>query len=315
MEETNCNLCGANDTELVYVEKDRLLKLPGSFRLVRCRQCGLLYINPRPTPEEIKYYYPEEYGPYNVTPEDEPSWIKRLDHQYGYWKRARLAKAACPQGGRILDVGCAMGNFLHMMTRLGSWKAYGLDISPEATEYARERYGVETFTGELLDAGYPNSYFDVVTMWDVMEHVHDPTSTLTEVHRILKPGGLTIIRVPNVSTWDARLFGPYWVGYDAPRHLFVFSHETLRHLLQKTGFRVDKMRSLILGYPPFALSVQFWLDEKLHNEKLKNALLALNHSRLPRLLTRPFFSLLAYSNTTFAMTVFATKRDRGSEQR
>jgi len=312
MEEINCNLCGANDTELVYVEKDRLMKLPGAFRLVRCKQCGLLYINPRPTREEIKYYYPREYGPYNITPQDEPSWITRLDHSYGYWKRARLVKAAHPQGGRILDVGCAMGNFLQMMTRFGSWELYGLDISAGATQYARERYGLSVFTGELAEAGYPDSYFDVVTMWDVMEHVHDPASTLTEVHRILKPGGLFLLRVPNVDTWDARLFGPYWVGYDAPRHLFVFSPATLRSLLRKAGFQVHKMRSLILGYPPFALSVQFWLDEKLQNERLKRALLAFNHSRVPRLLTRPLFALLRYFNTTFAMTVFATKEETRS---
>jgi SAM-dependent methyltransferase len=308
MEETNCNLCSANDTELVYIEKDRLLKLPGSFHLVRCRQCGLLYLNPRPTPEEITYYYPQEYEPYNVTPEDEPSWITRLDHSYGYWRRARLVSKAHPQGGRILDVGCATGNFLHMMTRFGSWELHGLDISEAGTAYARERYGINAFTGELADASYPDSYFDVVTMWDVMEHVHDPTATLTEVHRILKAGGLLLIRVPNVDTWDARLFGPFWVGYDAPRHLYIFSPQTLGKFLDNTGFRMSKMRSWLLGYPPFALSVQFWLDEKLDNGTLKRALLALNRSRLPRLLSRPFFTLLSYSNSTFAMTVLANKQ-------
>lgn len=307
MQETDCNLCGADDTELVYVETDRLMRLPGSFRLVRCRQCGLLYINPRPTLEEIQAYYPEEYGPYTVTPDEERSWVRRLDHTYGYWRRARLVKAARPQGGRLLDVGGATGNFLHMMRQLGPWEVQGLDISPEATRYAQQHYGLDMFTGELADAGYPDSYFDVVTMWDVLEHVHDPTGTLLEVHRILKPGGLFLLRVPNVSTWDARLFGPYWVGYDAPRHLFVFSPTTMQGLLHKTGFRVDRMQSLILGYPPFALSVQFWLDERLRNEKLKKALLALNRSRLPRLLTRPFFTLLERFNTTFAMTVFATR--------
>ena len=307
MEETNCNLCGANDTELVYVEKDRLMKLPGSFRLVRCRRCGLLYLNPRPTPDEIGYYYPEHYGPYNVTPEEEPSWIDRLDHDYGNWKRARLIRPIYPHGGRILDIGCATGNFLHMMRRLGSWELYGLDISPAATKYARERCGVNTFTGELADAGYPDTHFDVVTMWDVMEHVYDPTSTMIEVRRILKPAGLFLVRVPNVATWDARLFGGYWGGYDAPRHLYVFSPETFRGLLQKAGFQVKRMRSLVLSYHPFALSMGFWLDEKLRDGTIKSALLTLNNSRLPRVLTLPVFSVLRFFNTTFAMTVFATK--------
>ena len=308
MEETNCNLCGANDTELVYVEKDRLMKLPGSFRLVRCRQCGLLYINPRPTLEEIGIYYPEQYGPYKVTRENQQSWIARVDHSYGYWKRARLVDGAYPQGGRILDVGCATGEFLDMMDRMGRWEVHGVETSPAATRYARECHGLDVCNGELAEAGYPDSYFDVITIWDVLEHVHDPTGTLAEMNRILKPQGLAIIRVPNASTWDARLFGPYWVGLDAPRHLYIFSLETLAAFLQNAGFEVRQMRSVMLGYLPFALSVQFWLDDKLPDGWLRRALLAVNHSWLPRLLTRPFFTLMGYANSPlFAVAAFATK--------
>jgi SAM-dependent methyltransferase len=307
MEETNCNLCGANDTELVYVEIDRLMKLPGTFRLVRCRQCGLLYLNPRPTTEEIAHYYPEEYGPYIVMPDDEPSWINRLDHSYGYWKRARLLSSVHRDSGRVLDVGCATGNFLNMMSHFGAWERYGCDISAAGIQYACERYGINATVGELVDVHYEDGFFDVVTMWDVLEHVHDPTATLAEVHRILKPGGLFLVRVPNVATWDAKLFGRFWVGYDAPRHLYIYSPPTLSRFLDNAGFRIRRMRSDTLGYAPFALSVQFLLDEKLREGTLKNALLAVNRSRVLRLLTRPPFILLSYFNITFAMTVFATK--------
>lgn len=308
MEETICNLCGANDTELVYEVKDRLMRLPGTFSLVRCQQCGLVYLNPRPTMKEIGHYYPEEYGPYKVTRENQQSWTALLDHSYGYWKRARLVNAAYPQGGHILDVGCASGDFLHMMERMDHWEVHGVEVSAEASRYGRECYGLEIDTGELADAHYPDARFDVITIWDVLEHVHDPTGTLSEMHRILKPDGLAIIRVPNLNTWDARLFGPYWVGLDAPRHLYVFSAETLTALLHKTGFQVRQLRSVMLGYLPFALSVQFWLDEKLHNRYMKEALLALNRSWLPRVLTRPFFTLLGYVNhPTFTVAAFATK--------
>jgi len=314
MEKINCNLCGANDTELIYVERDRLLKLPGSFHLVRCRQCGLLYLNPRPTPEEMKFYYPTDYAPYSIAPEDEYSRITRLDRSYGYWKRARAVIAARPQGGRLLDIGCATGNFLHMVRRLGPWEVYGLDISPEAAEYARQRFGLDIFIGEVAQACYPSAYFDAVTLWDVIEHVHDPKGTLVEIHRILKPGGLLLISTPNLWSWDARIFGRYWVGLDAPRHLFIFSPATLQKLLQKTGFRMDKMRSFTLFYKPFARSIEFWLDEKLGNQKLKKSLLTLLHSRLPRLLTLPYFTLLGHFNKTTAMTIFATREDAGVTQ-
>ena len=315
MEEINCNLCGANDAELLYLERDRYMHLPGSFRLVRCRQCGLIYLNPRPTSEEIKAYYPEDYAPYTyVAPEDERSRIDSLDRAFGYWKRARVTAKAHPQPGRLLDVGGATGNFLHAMQQRGPWDVHGLDISPEATRYARERYGLDMFTGELAQAAYPDSYFDVVTVWDVLEHVHDPAEVLREMHRILKPGGLLLVRVPNADTWDARLFGEYWVGLDAPRHLYVFSPPTLRGLLEKASFQVMQMRSLLLSYHPVALSVQFWLDERMADGVVKRALLAVNRSRLPRLLTIPLFTLLSYGNHTFATTVFATKADEAQAQ-
>jgi 2-polyprenyl-3-methyl-5-hydroxy-6-metoxy-1,4-benzoquinol methylase len=308
VEETNCNLCGANDAELMYIEKDRLMKVPGSFPLVRCRRCGLMYLNPRPTLAEMAQYYPEDYLPYAVPAENRASWIARVDHSYGYWKRARLIQAAYPSGGRILDVGCATGEYLRMMVRVGPWEAHGTEVSPGAAAHAREVHGLDVCTGELADARFPDSHFDVVTIWDVLEHVHDPTNTLAEIHRILRPSGLAVVRVPDGSSWDARLFGRYWVGLDAPRHTYVFSAETLSAFLQTTGFEIRSLRHVMLGYLPFALSVQFYLDDRMSDGWARHALLALNHSWIPRLLTRPLFTLLGYTNLpTFAVAAFATK--------
>jgi len=314
LEETNCNLCGSNDTEPVYAEKDRLMKLPGSFQLVRCRQCGLLYINPRPTFEEMGRFYPDDYLPYKVTRENASSSVAHLDHSYGYWKRARLIHAHYPQGGRILDVGCATGDFLHMMERVGNWEVHGVEVDSGAASSARKVYGLDVKDGQLTDVHYPGAHFDVITIWDVLEHVHDPSAYLADMHRILRPGGLAIVRVPNVETWDARLFGEHWVGLDAPRHLYIFSAQTLEVFLEKAGFTVQKMRSVMLGYLPFALSVQFWLEESLSDGRLRMALLKLNHSWIPRLLTRPFFTLLGYANhPTFAVAAFATKGRRNGQ--
>jgi len=309
MEETICNLCDADNAELVFVEKDRLMKLPGTFRLVRCRQCGLVYLNPRPTPKEMITFYPQEYDPYATAPQDEPSSISRLDRSYGDWKRVRAVMAARPQGQRLLDLGCATGNFLHMMQRSSQWQVKGVDPSPEATRYARERRGLDVFTGELTEARYPDGYFDVVTLWQVIEHLHDPKGTLSEIRRILKPGGLLLISTPNLQSWDARLFGRYWAGLDAPRHLYVFSSQTLGRLLNATGFRVDGMYNLNQYYSPFARSMQFWLDEHLGNEPLRRALIAGVRSRVARLVTLPAFALLSSFNRTFALTIFANRNE------
>jgi ubiquinone/menaquinone biosynthesis C-methylase UbiE len=285
------------------------MKLPGSFNLVQCKQCGLLYLNPRPTAEEMEHYYPKEYLPYTVAQQGEQSWLAYIDHCYGHWKRLRAVEDRYSQGGHLLDVGCATGDFLQVMHRSGRWDVRGVDTSLEATQYARERYGLDVFTGEVSEAGYADGYFDVVTMWHVIEHVHDPKGTLAELHRIMKPGGLLVVSTPNLRSWDARIFGRYWVGLDAPRHLFVFSPATLQHLLQRAGFRTDQIRSFSLFYRPFARSMQFWLDERLHNEQLKRALFAVIHSRILRLLTLPYFTLLGRFNRTTGMTVIATKED------
>jgi 2-polyprenyl-3-methyl-5-hydroxy-6-metoxy-1,4-benzoquinol methylase len=165
------------------------------------------------------------------------------------------------------------------------------------------------FTGEVSDAGYADGYFDVVTMWHVIEHVHDPKGTLAELHRIMKPGGLLVISTPNLWSWDARGFGRYWVGLDAPRHLYVFSPATLEHLLQQVGFQMERIRSFSLFYRPFARSMQFWLDERLENEQLKRALFTIIHSRMLRLLTLPYFTVLGRFNKTSGMTAFVTRQD------
>jgi 2-polyprenyl-3-methyl-5-hydroxy-6-metoxy-1,4-benzoquinol methylase len=309
MEETNCNLCGCNDTELVYVERDRLMKLPGTFHLVRCRQCGLLYLNPRPSAEELAYYYPQEYPPYTIAQQRERSWVAYVDYCYGHWKLVGAVEGTHSQGGRLLDVGCAAGDFLHVMNRTGRWEVHGVDTCPKATQYARERYGLDVFTGEVAEAGYPDGYFDVVTMWHVIEHVHDPRGTLAELHRIMKPAGLLIIGTPNLWSWDARIFGRHWLGLDAPRHLYVFSPATLQNLLQQVGFRTDKIRSFSQFYRPFARSMQFWLDERLHNERLKRALFTIIHLRIFRLLTLPYFTVMGRFNKTSGMTVWATRQD------
>lgn len=308
METTNCNLCGSDVSDLVYVERDRLLGLPGPFHLVRCRRCGLLYLNPRPSVEEIGHYYPSEYAPFSIAPQDHCSAMDRLDASWGYQKRARSLALARPWGGRLLDIGCATGNFLATVRRSGSWKVEGLDISPEAARYARERHALQVFVGEVHQANYPNACFDAVSMWNVIEHLHDPRGTLVEIRRIMKPGGLLVVGTPNLWSVDARLFGPYWLGLDAPRHLCVFSPATLRRLLQETGFRIDCVRSFG-GYFPFASSLQWWLDDHLHKATPKRAISAIIHSRALRLLTQPYFAMLRFLNRTSGMTVFASRDD------
>jgi 2-polyprenyl-3-methyl-5-hydroxy-6-metoxy-1,4-benzoquinol methylase len=137
----------------------------------------------------------------------------------------------------VLDLGCATGLFLHELCQGGQWQGIGLDINEGALAAAR-RQAVDVLCGEASDLGLRSGFFDMVTMWDVIEHVPDPIGALAEVYRILRPGGVLLLSTVNGESWQARLWGRHWVGWDVPRHLQVFSSQTLCRLLENTGFEV-----------------------------------------------------------------------------
>jgi SAM-dependent methyltransferase len=323
METVSCNLCGANDSELVLEGKDRLYGIEGTFRLVRCRRCGLIYLNPRPGPDEMARYYPSDYIAYYRAIEDEPSFLRRLDRRYGLHKRCRQVIRRADGPGRLLDVGCATGVFLDGMRQRG-WTVTGVEVNAEAARYARERLGLEVFADELEKAGYPDASFDVVTLWDVLEHVRDPQRTLGEIARILRrpelcpepdegraegrPGGLLVLSLPNPDCLEARLFGPYWAGWDVPRHLYIFSLPVLERLLSETGFQIQEVHSFTGRYHVLVLSTQLWVAELLASQRFRQLILAVMRSWPARGLALPWYALADRWNQSSIMTVFARRR-------
>ena len=173
MELTFCNVCKADDFIVLFEGPDRLDNLPGLFRLVRCRRCGLIYLNPRPDRNEIHQFYPEDYLAFQKAIDDDRSFLKRLDRRYGLYKRYRSVIEEQPRSGRILDIGCATGLFLAEMKNRG-WETLGIDFSKSASDYARKRMGLEIITGDFLEVNLPAHSFDVISLWDVLEHL--PTS-------------------------------------------------------------------------------------------------------------------------------------------
>ncbi len=261
METTVCNLCGADDATEFAVVPDLLLDRPTVHaRLVRCNQCGLVYQNPRPTPAEIGEHYPPSYEPYADPRAGRVGQLLRRAYAYGMAKRTRYVTQAVPQGGRLLDLGCATGTFLAAVRAHGGWQVEGVELIDEVAQAARARHNLKIFSGTLEDAAFPDDTFDAITLWDVLEHVHDPVATLTELHRILRPGGAVIIRVPNLGSWDAALFGKYWAGLDAPRHLTVYTRATLRQSLVQAGLRLEHFSTGIGSYVTFVLDVKFWMN-------------------------------------------------------
>ncbi|HNT74101.1 MAG TPA: methyltransferase domain-containing protein [Anaerolineae bacterium] len=254
-EYVSCALCGHDDATLLHQGRDYVYGYPGEFPVVRCNHCGLTYLNPRPTQAAMPRYYPANYEPYRPAP---THWLPRLHQTLRYRNRCRVV-TRLRAGGTLLDVGCSTGIFLAEMRRHSGWEVWGVEPNAEAAAYARDALHLTVTTGALADAHFPDAHFDVVTMFDVLEHVHAPRETLREIRRILRPGGYLICSVPNLDSLDAQLFGAYWIGYDVPRHLYTYSKRTLVAMLQAEELRPQKLFSFYGRYTAFALSLRILL--------------------------------------------------------
>jgi SAM-dependent methyltransferase len=290
LEHVPCDLCQADDARPLFEGQDRLHGLPGTFTVVQCQQCGLIYLNPRPARHEIGAFYLDDYEPHVGFERVRHKRLARLEYNYGLGKRRRLIEAFV-KPGRLLDVGCGDGSFLYYMREHG-WQVYGQEINASAAAYACQELGLDVAVGELGDIAFPGGHFGAVTLWNVLEHLHSPYASLVEIRRILKPGGLLVVAVPNRSGLDARIFGPAWVGYDVPRHLYTFTPATLEAMLAKAGFQAVSRQCLFGSYQSFVHSLRFWLHRPGPERRAQLVVKRVASWRPLRLLAVPLFRLV-----------------------
>ena len=303
-ETTTCLLDHDSTPELLFQHPDWWLDTSGDFAWNRCPECSLLFLSPRPTHETIANHYPEYYAAYRPAIADEPWAIMR-------WKRKRNLRhqihsvTQIKSGGHLLDVGCATGNYLAEMRQLG-WQVSGVEIQPEAAEYARRRFGLNVLTGDLLSNDFPDNTFDVLTMWDVLEHTHNPLAILKEAKRLLKPDGITIFSIPDVdkSIW-CRRFGAAWIGYDSPRHLYLFPDRSLRLILQQAELTLWKREHTLATYHTWVASFNTWLNYRWPKSAWRSILLKIAYLPIWPTVTTPYFSLLNRRNKGTVVTVYA----------
>jgi len=193
------------------------------------------------------------------------------------------------------------------MQRYGNWQVFGVEPNQWAARYAREQLKLDIFHGHLLEANLADNQFDVVTLWDVLEHLHDPRQTLTEIWRILKPGGFLICSVPNLDSIDAKLFGRFWIGLDAPRHLYVYSRCTLSAMLKAGCLQPRKFFCFYGRYTAFALSVRLVLREWVQSERTRTWLDRILFAPLWRFLFLPYFFFIDKLGRGTIVTVYAQK--------
>jgi len=196
---------------------------------MQCKKCDFMFIYPPPTIQTQKEYYNKSYqkGTYKVYT-NQDNLRKKLNE-----KRYLEIEKYNPKGN-LLDIGCASGFFLDVATKYGL-SIFGVELSEEAVKIARLK-NKNIFHGTLEAAKYNNSFFDIVTIYDIIEHVVDPNSMMKEVSRIIKPGGLIVITTPDTNSWHAKIMRKNW-GFIIPlEHLCYFSHLSMKLLLEKNGF-------------------------------------------------------------------------------
>jgi 2-polyprenyl-3-methyl-5-hydroxy-6-metoxy-1,4-benzoquinol methylase len=237
IEYVNCNLCGSNSYTVLFEGRDRLHNVPGTFAVVQCDNCELVYLNPRPDASTLADYYPDEYTPY----ESEATTIAGKLQAWLRRREATRIAAMLPQGARVMEIGCAAGDLLRPLRDCAGLSVCGVEMSPYAASIARNNYGLEVHTGTIFDAPLLEEGVHAVIMRHVIEHFPSPREALEQSAIHLRPGGLLLVSTPNFESLDRRVFGENWFDYEIPRHLTIFSAKTLVRMLEGAGFTIQSI--------------------------------------------------------------------------
>jgi SAM-dependent methyltransferase len=187
------------------------------------------------------------------------------------WEFRKETVAQYKHSGALLDLGCSSGSFLESLPR-DSWKLYGIEMSAEGARTAETRTGAQVFVGDILDAPFGPESFDVITCFDVLEHLYEPRMVMARVGEWLKPGGIFYVLVPNVDSAEARVFGSYWHGLEMPRHLFHYSPASLKFLAESAGLREVSLETH--RNPAVGTSLRYVWDDVFHAVGIQRAAVA-----------------------------------------
>ena len=255
-----CPCCGSNYIKKSFVAKDHTVSNE-SFEVWICDDCSLQFTQTVPDAENIGAYY--KSTAYVSHSDTKKGLINRLYHLVRNYslgtKRKLIEELTGAKKGELLEVGAGTGAFANAMQKAG-WEITGLEPDETARKIALDKYGLSFHAPEYL---YQCSkQFDTITMWHVLEHVHDLHGYLEKFHSLLKPDGKLLIAVPNYTSFDADIHKEHWAAYDVPRHLYHFSPKSMQILAKAKGFIVKDYKPM--WFDSFYVSM---LSEQYKNGK------------------------------------------------
>lgn len=333
METVSCDLCGSDESDVLIRQQDLLLTVTDEeFTIVRCRQCTMVYLNPRPSSSLIGTYYPTVYYPpvsakprslsrqkgkklsdrmkrwvleeYYGYPSVDPAGLIRTLRRVLLWPdkafREFMGRHPLPWRGegKVLDVGCGAGGNLKVLEKQG-WNVSGIEISDVAAAHARALVSGAIHTGTLESAPFAPESFDLIFMNHSLEHFPSPVNGLLQVRRLLKDGGLLVLSVPNINSLEVKLFGWWWFGWDPPRHFYHFEKRTLFQALHQAGFQPSCYRTGTGALFLMASLDRFWKQQFQSQVPLRKF--------VDRIIARPLSLLAGHAGYGTEITVYAVK--------
>ena len=258
---SQCPVCGNGNIEIVLTAKDHTVS-GELFDVWKCGNCALRFTQSIPDEDEIgKYYQSENYISHSDTAK---GFINSLYHKvrnHTLQSKQNLIKSKTAlQHGNILDVGAGTGAFLNTMKK-GGWNVTGIEPDEIARKNAFALYDLSLKPAQEF-YNLPEAFFDAITMWHVLEHVYDLQGYILQLKKLLKPGGVLFIAVPNYTCHDAKVYRQNWAAYDVPRHLYHFSPKAMKELLTKHQLNISQIKPM--WFDSFYVSM---LSEKYKTEK------------------------------------------------
>jgi len=240
---TSCPVCKSNELVEVFLVKDYTVS-GEYFSIEKCKTCTLLFTQNVAEQNEIgRYYASENYISHSDTQAGLVNKLYHLIRKKTLQSKKRLIEGETEKSnGNILDIGCGTGAFLHTMKTEG-WKITGLEPDENAREKAKILYGIEPQPSNNI-FNLPDYSYDAITMWHVLEHVHELHEYIGQLKNMLTDKGKIFIAVPNYTSYDAQHYGEFWAAYDVPRHLYHFSPAGMKRLVEQHGLTIKKIKPM-----------------------------------------------------------------------